>query len=92
MSLWQSLNSFSLNSLKYFIRSQAGLPDISLHVVGAWTRGIDGTGINVIVLDDGLDYTHPDLAGNYNPQLSYDFNDNDPDPKPKVIIFTYKVF
>ncbi|XP_023333546.1 neuroendocrine convertase 1 isoform X2 [Eurytemora carolleeae] len=64
-------------------RSQAGLPDISLHVVGAWSRGIDGTGVNVIVLDDGLDYTHPDLAGNYNPQLSYDFNDNDPDPKPK---------
>ena len=37
-----------------------------------------------MVLDDGLDYEHPDLADNYDPAISYDFNSNDNDPMPRV--------
>ena len=38
--------------------------------------------MKVVVLDDGLDWTHPDLAPNYDPAISFDFNDNDTDPLP----------
>ena len=63
---------------------RSGLPDISLHVEEAWNRGITGAGVRVVVLDDGLDHSHPDLIDNYDATISYDFNDDDPDPKPKV--------
>lgn len=46
-----------------------------------------GTGVKVVVLDDGLDYEHPDLAANYDPSISYDFNSNDNDPMPRVSYF-----
>lgn len=29
----------------------------------AWARGFDGTGVTVAVLDDGVDWAHPDLMG-----------------------------
>lgn len=29
--------------------------------------------IKIGVLDTGIDYHHPDLSGNYDPELSYDF-------------------
>jgi len=28
-----------------------------------WDEGMDGTGVLVAILDSGLDYSHPDLAG-----------------------------
>ena len=72
------------------------LPDISLHVEvptrtesselnclqEAWKQGLTGKGVRVVVLDDGLDWTHPDLAANYDPTISFDFNGNDSDPLP----------
>ena len=48
----------------------------------AWKEGLTGKGVRVVVLDDGLDWTHPDLAANYDPAISFDFNDNDSDPLP----------
>jgi subtilisin-like proprotein convertase family protein/endonuclease/exonuclease/phosphatase family metal-dependent hydrolase len=41
-----------------------------------------GTGVVIGVVDDGLQYTHPDLSTNYRADLSYDFNGNDADPQP----------
>ncbi|MCX7043867.1 MAG: S8 family peptidase [Candidatus Sumerlaeota bacterium] len=44
----------------------------------AWDAGVKGAGINVAVLDTGIEYTHPDLAANckgginiINPKRSY---------------------
>ncbi|XP_077187820.1 proprotein convertase subtilisin/kexin type 4-like isoform X1 [Paroedura picta] len=54
-----------------------------LNVLAAWSRGYTGLGVVVSVLDDGIEKDHPDLAGNYDPLASYDFNDNDPDPQPR---------
>jgi len=42
-----------------------------------------GKGINIAIVDDGVQHRHPDLHANYNPTLSYDFNGHDPDPNPK---------
>jgi hypothetical protein len=50
---------------------------------GAWQQGITGRGIRIAVVDDGLQKGHPDLSGNYNHDLSWDFNDDDSDPSPK---------
>ena len=41
-----------------------------------------GSGVNIAIVDDGLEHTHPDLSQNYRPALSWDFNDNDADPTP----------
>ena len=43
------------------------------NVTGAWdvTRG---EGITIGIVDDGLDFNHPDLQGNYRQDLSRDFN------------------
>lgn len=45
----------------------------------------DGTGIKVGVYDDGIDYDHPDLDGNYNSALAaYDNLGNRLDPYPAL--------
>jgi subtilisin len=41
-------------------------------------QNIIGAGVKIAVLDTGIDYNHPDLAGNY--KGGYDFVNNDPDP------------
>ncbi|MCL7412550.1 MAG: S8 family serine peptidase [ANME-2 cluster archaeon] len=43
-----------------------------------WDLEINGTGINVSIIDSGMDYTHPDLADSY--LLGYDFVNIDSDP------------
>ena len=57
--------------------------DRSLHVIPNFNHGYTGQGIKIVVLDDGLEHTHPDIISNYEPSISYDFNDNDPDPTPR---------
>lgn len=57
------------------------LPD--MNVTGAWAQGYSGKGVSVTFLDDGLEYTHPDLKDNYDHQASYDINANDNDPIPR---------
>ncbi|NWR25354.1 PCSK4 convertase, partial [Emberiza fucata] len=54
-----------------------------LNILTAWSRGYTGLGVVLTVLDDGLEKDHPDLAANYDPLASYDFNSNDPDPQPR---------
>lgn len=58
---------------------------VDLRVNKAWRGEFTGRGIRVAVLDDGLDHSHPDLRGNYDPEISADLNDNDDDPKPNLL-------
>ncbi len=58
-----------------------GLAGADADLVPAWTQ-YQGDGVRIGIVDDGVDYTHADLAPNYDAQYSYDFNDNDPNPAP----------
>ncbi|EGD73165.1 prohormone convertase1 [Salpingoeca rosetta] len=55
----------------------------SLQQSPVWDEDITGSSVVVTIVDDGIDYTHPDLEDNFYPQASFDFNDNDPDPMPR---------
>jgi len=54
-----------------------------MNVIGAWKKGYTGKGVVVSIIDDGIEYTHPELVANYDPKASYDFNSNDGDPMPR---------
>ncbi|XP_013913556.1 PREDICTED: neuroendocrine convertase 2 [Thamnophis sirtalis] len=60
-----------------------GTPGLDLNVAEAWELGYTGKGVTIGIMDDGIDYLHPDLAANYNAQASYDFSSNDPYPYPR---------
>ena len=55
---------------------------MSINVQPAWDGGILGKGVLVTIVDDGLQFVHPDLAANFRADASYDFNDDDPDVTP----------
>lgn len=46
-------------------RTQTHLPKLDLHVLPVYDLGITGYGIRVLILDDGIEYTHEDLRDNY---------------------------
>ncbi|HET6405653.1 MAG TPA: S8 family serine peptidase, partial [Candidatus Thermoplasmatota archaeon] len=55
---------------------------IDANLPAAWET-VRGSGINISVVDDGTEYTHPDLAPAYRGGSgSWDHCDNDPDPAP----------
>ncbi|XP_033102702.1 neuroendocrine convertase 2-like [Anneissia japonica] len=60
-----------------------GKPGLDLNVLEAWDRGHFGEGITIAIMDDGIDYLHPDIAPNYNAEASYDFSNDDPFPYPR---------
>ena len=47
---------------------------INANVEPAWTAGFTGTGVNIAIVDDGLQHSHPDLSAQYKPALSHDYN------------------
>jgi len=66
-------------------------PYYSLHQWGNWVMYADkvwdltlgSRDVKVGVVDEGIDYTHPDLVQSFDPSLrGYDFVDKDPDPRP----------
>ncbi|CAF1146837.1 unnamed protein product [Adineta steineri] len=60
-----------------------GKPRLDLNVEEAWALGYTGKNITTAIMDDGVDYTHPDLMYNYNAAASYDFSSNDRYPYPR---------
>ena len=45
-------------------RSDDG-PEMDLNVMPVYATGITGKGVNVVVLDDGFEWKHPDIRDNY---------------------------
>lgn len=67
---------------------QGGTPGADANVIPAWNlldnqgRNILGTGVVIGIVDDGVEYTHPDLSAAYRFDLSYDFFNSDSDSAP----------
>ncbi|KXS17762.1 hypothetical protein M427DRAFT_96609, partial [Gonapodya prolifera JEL478] len=59
-----------------------GLRGNDINVLPVWKRGINGSGVVVSVVDDGVDFNHPDLFFNYNPESSWDFTRKTGEPLP----------
>lgn len=62
---------------------EGGAIGIDAHITDVWDK-YTGAGIVIGIVDDGLEYTHPDLASRVNPALQYDFNGDDDDPTPEI--------
>ncbi|KAL1243800.1 Neuroendocrine convertase [Trichinella spiralis] len=60
-----------------------GKPNLDLNVEKAWALGYTGKNVTTAIMDDGVDYMHPDLKDNFNVAASYDFSGNDPYPYPR---------
>ncbi len=51
-------------------------PGIDLNLTSVWNE-YQGTGVVVGIVDDGIDFLHDELSGNYNHELDFDARDND---------------
>ncbi len=51
---------------------------VDLNVTNVWEK-YRGQGINIAVVDDGVEMSHPDLLANIQPTLGYDYRDGDAD-------------
>ena len=61
-----------LYGCQWHLRNQEqGGEDINVEPV--WAEGINGEGVNIAVVDDTMDYSHEDLAGNINSSLNHDY-------------------
>ncbi|KAI3654509.1 hypothetical protein MP228_000563 [Amoeboaphelidium protococcarum] len=51
-----------------------------------WQRNYTGRGVQIALIDDGLEFSHPDIAPAYDAIGSYDFNSRSPLRPPKSIL------
>lgn len=49
-------------------------PGNDVNVLPVWSEGVTGKGVTVCIIDDGVDFLHPDLKSSVRPDLSRDFN------------------
>ncbi|XP_008475999.1 neuroendocrine convertase 1-like isoform X2 [Diaphorina citri] len=48
---------------------------LDLNIVPVYQElNINGAGVNIIIIDDGMEYTHEDIKDSFAPELSYNFN------------------
>lgn len=55
---------------------------VDVNIQDAWAAGWTGAGVTLGVIDDGLQWDHPDLFENYSAADSYDFGSLTPDSDP----------
>ncbi|CEF65590.1 Prohormone convertase 1 [Strongyloides ratti] len=55
-----------------------------MQIPDVWKMGYTGKNVVVTIIDDGVDYRHPDLIDNYLPEVSINFVENNYDPRPPL--------
>ncbi|XP_043214321.1 neuroendocrine convertase 1-like isoform X2 [Amphibalanus amphitrite] len=55
----------------------------TMNVLEVMEQGVTGRGVGVVIIDDGVEHNHTDIAHAYDPSLSYDIVDGDRDPSPR---------
>ena len=75
---------WALNAAQSFFASYSLVSDgtTDLNVDAVHKQGIKGQGVNVLVLDDGVEINHEDLKDNVNPSMTWNFQNNNSDPTP----------
>jgi subtilisin family serine protease len=68
---WHLWNTGQLVTQPEFDNELYGVPGEDINVIGAWNLGYTGEGVIVAVLDDGIQWTHPDLFGNTSPEFAF---------------------
>ncbi|HEY0009674.1 MAG TPA: S8 family serine peptidase [Tepidisphaeraceae bacterium] len=82
----RDLPNDTLFSNQFHLRNtgqSGGTANADVNVVPWWNFAGNtrlGSGVNIAVVDDGVQHQHADLQLNYKAGLSYDFNFNDSDP------------
>jgi subtilisin family serine protease len=78
---------WALKSATSFFTSYTGVSDgtTDLNVEAVHAQGIKGQGVNVLVLDDGVDINHEDLKANVNTSMTWNFQNNNTDSTPTEI-------
>ncbi|KAJ3313513.1 hypothetical protein HDU76_002631, partial [Blyttiomyces sp. JEL0837] len=68
----------------HLVNRREGEKGNDINVMPVWKRGINGSGVTVAILDDGVEFTHPDfLQENWSAESSYDFNERTNTPWPQ---------
>ena len=78
---------WALNAAKSFFATYTEVSDgtTDLNVEAVHKQGTKGQGVNVLVLDDGVDINHEDLKANINTTMTWNFQTNTTDPTPTGI-------
>ena len=72
----EALNSSIVEDPLYACQWYLESPEfVDINVETAWDDGVLGEGVNVAVVDDGMDYLHEDLRDNVDVQLNHDYDD-----------------
>ncbi|KAF0990613.1 hypothetical protein HZS_6509, partial [Henneguya salminicola] len=62
-------------------------PPIRTHdLISLWQKGINGTGIVVSIIDDGVDTHHKDLKDNFEPIASFNYLTGEPSPHTEDVV------
>ena len=71
----QALNSPSINDPLYACQWHLESSEfVDINAESAWEAGAKGEGVNVALVDRGIDYRHEDLKDNVNVALNHDYS------------------
>jgi len=83
LNLYGEIASVYPNDPYYIAGSHWNL--VKIKMPEAWEKSTGSSTIKVAIIDNGVEYNHPDLIKNRWSGIGYDFYDMDSDPKPDNI-------